>query len=494
MTNCSKHAAPPTPRWQPAERLVANGRVLARIIATALICVLATAVFLGDAQAQFGGGGFGGGGAGGGPNMPGPDTKPKFSDHVYSQAGLAMRREKGDAVVLGVKIVGNRNISSHQILQQLHTRQGRFFDNETVLGDVRRLNDMGSFETVRFDTKEYPKQKGVVVTFMVRERAVVKQVVYHGARGMGVRELSGRAGINVNDPLSKFTIESARRRLIDYYHEEGFNQAAVTTTVGYEGNPGAVVFRINEGPLERIRSISVEGNTILSEARLEKIIKSRGPVAGVLRHFGNVANMEKINRDVDVLAATYHNLGYLTATVGRRLEYEENGKWLHVTFVVNEGPRFKINNVQIEGNQFVTEASLRQRIKLKPGDMFDGTQMRKDVGEMTYGYGELGFLYAEITPRTVMRDESNVVDLVYKIEEGDRWVIDRIRVNIEGEPHLMRESTMLNLIDGLREGDFIDRRKLEIGKRRLSNSNLLETNPQVAGPPDIIVQPKDDEP
>lgn len=182
----------------------------------------------------------------------------------------------------------------------------------------------------------------------------------------------------------------------------------------------------------------------------------------------------------------------MTATVGRRLHYHEDGKWLDVTYVVNEGPRFTVNSIQIVGNRFVTTRSLLARLKLKRGDTFDGTALRKDIGELTYGYGELGFIYAEVEPQTVMREERNVVDLVYKIEEGDRWKIRGIRVNIEGEPHLMRETTMLNLIE-LREGDFVNRSELEKGKRRLGGSQLLESDPQVAEPADIIVEPVEEE-
>ena len=85
----------------------------------------------------------------------------------------------------------------------------------------------------------------------------------------------------------------------------------------------------------------------------------------------------------------------------------------------------------------------------------------------------------------------NVPTYKQQDEEGDRWKIGQIRVNIEGEPHLMRETVMLNMLD-MREGDFIDRRMLEIGRRRMTNSQLLETNPQIADPPDIIVEPRED--
>jgi outer membrane protein insertion porin family len=460
-------------------------RIVRCSLSIALIAFLAT-----TATAQFGGGGGGFGGQGGGGGAPPPETRPKFREHIHSQDGIPLRREKGDAIVLDVKVVGNKTVGLHRISQNLQTRKDRFYDYETVLGDVRRLNDMGSFDHVTFNLDEQPE--GVAVTFTVHERPVITQVVFHGNRSINERELEGRGGLTKSDPVSEFAIESARRRLIDYYQEEGFNQASILSSIGIKGDPGAVIFRINEGPKERILAIHIRGNTIVTEARLKKIIKTRGPIAGVIRYANNTADLQMIDQDVSLLAEYYHNLGFLTATVGRRIRYDHTGKWITVDFVINEGARFKVNDVQIIGNQFITEQSLRERLGLKPGDMFDGTIMRRDVGELVYGYGELGFIYAEVEPKTVMRDEANVVDLVYEVTEGDRWRVGEIRVNIEGEPHLMKETTMLNLID-LREGDWIDRRTLELNRRRLERSQLLEVNPQIAEPPDIKVVPRDDD-
>ena len=461
---------------------------------TALFSTFLVVAFLigisSPAHAQFGGGGAPGGG-GGPPGDPGgPAEKPKFRDFIHDRGGINVHREKGDAIVAAVEIRGNRRISDHRILQELRTRPARFYDHDTVLSDIHRLTDMGVFEHVTFTVK--PVEGGMKVTFLLTERPVITSVVYHGNQGINERELGGRAGLAANDPLSEFSIESARRRLVDFYREEGFNQATVESTMGTSDAPGDIVFRINEGPKERISKVRILGSSIVTEARLKKIVTSRGPFAGIYPYASNKADLNKIDKDVDVLAAYYHNLGFLTATVGRRLEYDRTGKWLSVTFVVNEGPRFRVNEIQIIGNEFIEEESLRNRLELKPGDMYDGTLQRRDVGELTYGYGELGFIYAEVAPQTVIRDEDNVVDLVYKISEGDRWRVGEIRVNIDGEPDLMRETTMLNLID-LREGSFINRRTLETNRSRLERSSLLETNPQVADPPDIKVIPRDDD-
>jgi len=448
--------------------------------------------------AQMGGGGMPAGGA------PGPASRPKFRDAIHETDGLTINREEGDKIVLGVKLVGNRTISSHVIYQKLQTRKDRFYNYETVLTDTHSLVTMGAFENVTFDIQETPPDvtpAGVYVTFKVIERPVIADVVFFGNMKMTDRELRGRAGLTAGDPLSPYTIEEAERRLTDYYHEEGFARAVVTQQVigsttdpdieSIKGKlkPGTILFRINEGLKERIRTINVIGNTIVSESRLKNVIKSRDSRYGMTAYIGNTADMQKLNRDVDILQAYYHNLGFLTANVGRNIEYEENGKWLNVTFVVNEGPRFSIGDIQIVGNRYITTESLIARQELKPGDFFSGTKMQLDIGAIVYGYGELGFIYAEVDPKTIIRDESGTVDLVYQIDEGDRWRIGEIQVNIDGEPHLMKERTILNLME-LREGDVIDRRKLENDRRRLGASPLLESDLNIAEPPDIKVVPK----
>lgn len=436
------------------------------------------------AAAQFGGGA-------GGAGAPAAIEKPRFRDHVMEQGGLSIRREDGDQIVRAVRIVGNRQIGTERIQQLLRTRVDRVFDQQTVLADVRRLYEFRAFQTVQ-DSVVEDGQGGVTVTFTVQEYPLISQVIFHGNRAMGDRELRGRAGLVKDDPVNDAAIESTRRRLLDYYHEEGFSLATIESVVGLPDDPTAVVYRINEGPKERIASINIIGNTIVSEARLKKVINSRGPMFAVGYYLGNAADMEKINNDVDVLTAYYRNLGYLTAKVDRLIEYDDSGKWLTVTFVIEEGPQFTVNEIRIVGNRFIDESSLRAGLMLKAGEPFNGTRMNTDVTDITYSYGSVGFIYAEVEAEIRWIDSENSVDVVYQIEEGDRWKVGHIYVEIDGEPNLMREYTMLNYLD-LVEGQFIDRRTLEMNRRRLLRSELLETNPAVADPPDLRVVPQDEE-
>ena len=108
--------------------------------------------FASPVVAQFGGGGMGGPGGGGG--APPGIEKPRFRDHVMEQGGMKLRRETGDTVVRSVRIIGNKQIDTERVLQILQTRQDGFYDEKTVLADVRRLYEFRAFRTVRDSVEE----------------------------------------------------------------------------------------------------------------------------------------------------------------------------------------------------------------------------------------------------------------------------------------------------------------------------------------------------
>ena len=90
---------------------------------------------------------------------------------------------------------------------------------------------------------------------------------------------------------------------------------------------------IDEGDRQRIYSTRFVGNTIVSDSRLKTQIKSK---PGILWVFKGQVDRQEVDEDVDRLTAYYRSLGYFRARVGRELEYSESGKWLTLTFVIDE--------------------------------------------------------------------------------------------------------------------------------------------------------------
>lgn len=446
---------------------------------TSLLLLTSGSVALG----QFGGGGMGGPGGGNGPAVPGIE-KPKFRDHLFEQGGMRVTREQGDQLVASISVRGNRTIGLDRIMSQVQTRPGRVYDFNLLMEDIRRLHKFGAFGEIRHEIEDTPE--GVKITLVVSERPVVQAVVFLGNRALDDRELKGRVGVAPGDPLNDFAIESARTRLQDFYREEGFNQASVEATIGKPDFPNAVVFRISEGPLERIGKIEIEGNTFVSSARLEKIIKSREAFWGMFNVL-NKAKIDVIEADIALLTQYYRDLGFFEAEVGKMMQYDKSGKYLNLRFVIKEGPRYFIRNIKIVGTKFVDPESLMTDLRLKSGDAFDRGKLNADVTSIRYSLGSVGFIFADVQARPTVLDEPGQVDLIYRVAEGDQYRCGELRIHVEGDDHLVAQHVIENRLD-FRPGDMLDRRSLDISERLLKSTQVFTTNPAEGPPPSIKVQ------
>ena len=89
--------------------------------------------------------------------------------------------------VIEVSVRGNRTIKLEKILPHIHTRAGRPYNLEVIEEDVRRLNRLGTFVTVKPYTRRAPG--GRVVIFEVIERPLLQEVRYVGNRKIKTKVL-----------------------------------------------------------------------------------------------------------------------------------------------------------------------------------------------------------------------------------------------------------------------------------------------------------------
>ncbi len=431
-----------------------------------------------------------GGGGGGMPPSGGPSLdKPKFYERVLEEGGPRLRQEESGKLVVDVRFEGLQVVPESRVISRVKTRIDRNFSQEQVMEDVRKLHGMEYFSHVTHRIEEVPE--GVIVTFIVRERPIIKSVIFHGNRAMNERELKGRAGIQAGDPLSEMGIESARRRLVAYYHEEGFLDASISVVKGTENHPREVVFVINEGELLRVRSVAIDGSSFIDEARLKKIVISRGGFFGLKNRFwGNSVNETLFDDDVQRLQLYYRNLGFFDAKINRRVQYDSTGKWIDVNYFVEEGIRYEVTDVQVIGPKYLNAEALKERLDLVAGYPFDRSQMDADVQALRDAYGNEGYFFADIQAQPTLLDEPGKLVMVYKVEEGDRCVCGELRIHIDGDGAHTKMSPIMNRLDGIRPGQLLVRGKVDQAERRLKASGLFIVNPAEGDPPKISVVPE----
>ena len=373
--------------------------------------------------------------------------------------------------IVEVRIEGNHATDVSK-LPKLVTRAGQIFDAQAIEEDVRTLHRCRKF--VDIHPKYVRVKEGVVVIFQVVERPMLRYVKYVGNQRVPSRTIRKKAEIEVGDSMDAYVVEEARRRIESYYHEKGYEAAKVTTIEGSKPGDKGAVFLIDEGRSRKSLWTGFVGNTIANDARLLTQIKSK---PGVLWLLGGDLDRAKIDADVEALTAYYRSLGFFQAKVGREVEVVNGGKreWTMLTFVINEGPRYSVRNVSFVGNSKFKSEFISRELKLTSGEPFNQAKMDTDLGMIRDIYGGRGFVFADIRADPRFLEEPGQLDLVYNIEEGQRYRVGKINIRIRGEHPHTRHSTVLNRLS-LRPGDILDIRKLRDDERRLTSSSLFSAD------------------
>ncbi len=197
-------------------------------------------------------------------------------------------------LVVDVIIDGEHTSKDYEIQKHIHTRKDREFDPDILQGDVRRLVTSGLFRDVKTYTEQVPG--GVIVRFKVFERPRIHEIKFLGNRGISEKKLLKEIGVKKNDPLNSYAAEESRRKIEELYRSSGFPRASVTIFEGDKPGDKDLIFVVNEGQLERIASVSFEGNTIASDSVLRTRIQSKPGYFWYL--FGGKVDRTKIDGDV----------------------------------------------------------------------------------------------------------------------------------------------------------------------------------------------------
>lgn len=380
-----------------------------------------------------------------------------------------------------IEIRGNKRIELPAIAGRLTLKAGDPYTPETVRGQVKILYDTGFFEDVQVETDA--GEGGTAVAFVVREKPFITEIVYDGNENLSDDKLKEKTTIKSQSFLDQQQAKESAEKIRLAYQEDGYYNAQVIPVVQtLDEDRKRLTFFVKEGDKARVKAVVFEGMRAATKEEAFKVTATREWIpwyglftqlklpsflsdAGILKH-------DELANDVERVKEILLNKGYLNVQVGLpTVELTEDKKWFIITYSVSEGEPFTVAEVGFRGYTVFEEAELRDKLKIKDGEIFQRAKIRDEITRLTDMYGSKGYAFADVVPNVNPNNEERTASIILNIKEGEMMRIRQININGNDKTrdNVIRREIRVD------EQDVIDTPSLKRSFQRLNNLNFFET-------------------
>jgi len=381
--------------------------------------------------------------------------------------------------VASVRVVGNLRTESAAIVNTLGLEPGSTYPYNEVRAALERVFRMGFFDDIRLYTAA--AAAGTDLTVEVVERPVVVTIKISGNKKIGKDDVRAKVALAAGSSLDGRLVDESIRAIQALYKDKGYYLANVSPETTFT-SPAAVslTFKVEEGVKMKVGEISVDGNTVLSDRAIRKVMETKEKGWFARKDF----NPDKYDGDTTKIVRLYKDKGYISAkVVEHRVEMDEARGRADLSIVVDEGPKVYVRSLEVDvapgedSEAAVSRDALTRSIMLRAGEPYNLSAFEKSVEQMYSVLGDQGFVYAEIDPVESLEGDS--LGLVFKV--NPQRAVHVVKVLIEGNETTFEKVIRRELM--IKPGDTLRRSLVERSHRDIFNLGYfdnVEVGSQVA--------------
>ena len=250
------------------------------------------------------------------------------------------------------------------------------------------------------------------------EAAVIRSIQVRGADRVSADTVKANISIAPGKNFSNADIDESVRRL---YATGYFSDVKISVS------GGTLVVVVNENQL--INEVVINGNRKIKDDKLQNVLRSRslGPYSETT-----------IEADKQAIRDAYAAIGRSDATVTTQTYPLGNGR-VNLAYIIDEGDRTKISQINFVGNEAYSNSRLRSVIMTKKSnflsfltrkDVYSEEKLRADEEALRQFYFNSGYAdFRVISSEAVLDEASNEYVVTFTVEEGQRY--DFGNVNVE---------------------------------------------------------------
>ncbi len=329
-------------------------------------------------------------------------------------------------IIQSITVVGTQRLEADTVRSYIRLRTGQPW---TQVSADQALKDL--YATELFADVAVRNNSGAVV-IEVRENPVVNRIILEGNKRIKNDKIEPEIKLAPRQIYSRSKVRADVARIVELYKRQGRFAAVVEPKlVQLDQNRVDIVFEITEGPKSKVQQINIIGNDKFSDGQLrgEMVTKQ----SRFYRFFssGTSYDPDRLAFDQQKLRQFYLTQGYADfRVVSAVAELTPDKQDFIITYVVEEGDRYKFGDVKVESQirDFDSER-LTTTLRMKKGDWYDAKMVEDTVESLSETAGLFGYAFADVNPDFQRDKETLTMGITFNVAESPRVFVERIDIN-----------------------------------------------------------------
>ncbi len=353
-----------------------------------------------------------------------------IATYIWLLFGMS-NTSSANEIILDMEVRGNGKVESEAILTLLKTQKGDALDADKVAEDIRTLYDLGYFSDIRVLKTEI--DAGIKLIIDVKEKPAITAIKYAGMEEVTEDDIKEKIETKLYTIVNEATITSDLRVIEKQYIDKGYYLASVDYKLDKVGdNEVELTFVVKEGDVVRVGSVYVLGNEYYSDGEIINKLFSR-PLTRA-SSFASPASLyqdEFLKRDLEFISYYYRDQGFAEVKVAKPITLlDQDREFVRLTFQVEEGLQYNVGKIDVSGDLLFPKEELFEAMKLKSGNLFRYSFFQKDVEMLVNKYGDLGYAFVDVNPKTKFNRDVDppTVDINYEITKGQKMYFGKFTI------------------------------------------------------------------
>ncbi|NBS75905.1 MAG: outer membrane protein assembly factor BamA [Betaproteobacteria bacterium] len=327
-----------------------------------------------------------------------------------------------------IRIEGLQRTEPGTVLATIPFRVGENYSDEKGTLAIRNLFALGLFKDVRIEVN------ASVVVVIVEERPIIGAVDFVGIKEFDkdtLRKALKDIGLSEGRPYDKALTDRAEQELKRQYINKSLYGADVVTTVTpSDRNRINLNFTVVEGDVARIKSLRIVGAKAFDESTLKDQMDLSEPNYMSWYTKADRYSQAKLNADLESIKSYYLSRGYLEFRVdSTQVAISANKQDISITINITEGNSFVVSRIMLEGYYLGRDSEFKSLISIKPGQPYNLADVVQTTKAFSDYFGNFGFAFARIEPRTEIDRTTNQVQVVLQADPSRRAYVRRINIS-----------------------------------------------------------------